>query len=97
MFITEGARAEVTQRRGRRATDAAVVPWTLPTTMWWLSEVETQQVICFWTVLFITHHQLSSLSTTETEVLMSVLSLWSQLPLLGLQLGIFGLLLFFHY
>lgn len=35
----EGARAEVTERRGRGATDAAVVPWAFPTSC---TQAETQ-------------------------------------------------------
>lgn len=66
-------------------------------TVWWLGEVETQQVVRFRTVLSITHYKLSSLPAPKTEVLMSVFALQSQLPLLRLQLCVPGFLLFLHH
>lgn len=93
----EGARAEVTERRGRGAANAAVVPRTFPAPIWGFGEVETQQVIRFWAVLPVTHHQLSSFSAAEAEVLVCVFALWPQLPFLLLQLSILGLLLFLHH
>lgn len=66
-------------------------------TIWRLGEVETQQVVRFGTVLPVTHHQLASLSTAETEVLVCVFALWPQLPLLRLQLGVPGFLLLLHH
>lgn len=66
-------------------------------TIWRLGEVETQQVVCFGTVLPVTHHQLASLSAAETEVLMCVFALWPQLPFLRLQLGVPGFLLLLHH
>lgn len=69
--------------------------WVL--TIWGLGEVETQQVVRFRTVLPVAHHQLSSLSAAKTEVFMRVFALQPQLPLLGLQLSVPGLLLLFHH
>lgn len=66
-------------------------------TVWRLGEVETQQVVRFRTVLSVTHHQLASFSAAKTEVLVRVFTLRPQLPLLRLQLGVPGLLLFLHY
>lgn len=66
-------------------------------TVWWLGEVETQQVVRLRTVLSVTHHQLASLSAAETEVLVRVFALRPQLPLLRLQFGVPGLLLFLHH
>lgn len=83
VFGAEGPRAEITDRGGWRPADAAVMPRTFPTSIWWLGEAETQEMVGFWTVLLITHDQLSCFSTTETEILLGVLCLWSQLPLLG--------------
>lgn len=66
-------------------------------TVWRLGKVETEQVIRFWTVLSVTHHQLASLSAAKTEVFVRVFALQPQLPLLRLQLRIPGLLLFLHH
>lgn len=62
-----------------------------------LGEVETEQVIRFRTVLPVTHHQLSSFSTTKTEVLVHVFALRPQLPLLRLQFGVPGFVLPLHH
>lgn len=66
-------------------------------TIWRLGEVETQQVIRFGAVLPVAHHQLASLAAAEAEVLVCVFALRPQLPLLGLQLGVPGLLLLLHH
>lgn len=66
-------------------------------TVWRLGEVETQQVIRFRTVFPVAHHQLSSFSAAETDVLVRVFALRPQLPLLGLQLGVLSLLLLLHH
>lgn len=62
-----------------------------------LAQVETQQVVRLGAVLLIAHDQLASLSAAEAKVLVYLLTLWLQLPLLGLQLGVTGLLLLLHY
>ncbi len=66
-------------------------------TVWRLGEVETQQVVRFRTVLSVTHDQLPALSAAKTEVFVCVFALRPQLPLLRLQLGVPGLLLFLHH
>lgn len=66
-------------------------------TIWRLGEVETQQVVSFGAVLPVAHHQLASLPAAEAEVLVRVFALRTQLPLLGLQLGVPGLLLLLHH
>lgn len=77
VFGAEGPRAKITHRGGRRATDAAVMPWTLPTSIWWFGEAETQEMVSFGTVFLITNNKLSCFSTTETGILLRVLCLWS--------------------
>lgn len=66
-------------------------------TVWRLGEVQTQQVVRFGAVLPVTHDQLPSLSAAKAEVFMCVFALRPQLPLLWLQLGVPGLLLFLHH
>lgn len=66
-------------------------------TVWRFGEVETQQVIRFWAVLPVTHHQLSSFSAAEAKVLVCVFALRPQFPLLLLHLCIPGLFLFLRH
>lgn len=88
---SDGAEINV-EDRGPRMKQMGLV-----STVWRLGEVQTQQVVSFGAVLPVAHHQLASLPAAEAEVLVCVLALRPQLPLLGLQLGVPGLLLLLHH
>lgn len=55
VFRAEGPRTEITHRGGWRPTDAAVMPRTFPTSIWWFGEAETKEMVGFGTVLLIAH------------------------------------------
>lgn len=65
-------------------------------TVWRFSQVEAEEMVGLWAIFFVTHDQLSSLSTAVAVILMGLFALSLQLALLGLEFSIAHLLFPLH-
>ncbi len=70
--------------------------WQTARTVWRFGQVEAEEMVGLRTILFVTHDQLSSLSTAVAVILMGLFALCLQLTLLGLELSIAHLLFSLH-